>query len=695
DGGRVDDLAAQETAADDDGWDDDIAGDDEADAFFTADDQSRRHRFGFRRGSGTDDDAAAEVSGAMEPGFEDVTGDPAGGGHAAEVLDSPRGDPYPGVPGGGPPVDEPPVIQPLSEMPLLDDGDGRLEVTPIGSSARDGAAEEPEVEDEYGEWRGEGSRIPASWFADVDEDEIEIEDMRPVDADEEPPLLEAGGMFDVGDILEPLPDPGQGLEEAGEPLAPMTGPSGYEEPRYQAPPQMAVEPPDLFDPGDEGEAPDLLGEAAALMSGETPAVSDAPLWDETAEMDSVGVPEPPPLPGGGAEPWDAPPLVAAAEPPWGTEPDVRGGIAADPPIDPNAAVYDVVEDDLDRAPAAEPPAVDPTGPLDWSEEIFGGAATMEHRDLAEAVARASTEDTQLQALSAAMPGLESGVVGFEDVEDLGTDEYYVPAPRSDLGARVLTGLILVSLLFGSLWVSGGMLAGFIGVMMMVGLTEYFTTLRHKGFAPLVIFGYLGAVGALAGTWAWGPIAIPAAIISTTVVVFFFYAFAPRRRDALVNGGLTVMGMAWITGTVAFAIPIIASEDYRVLVFALVAATVAMDVGAYGFGRAWGSAQMSPVLSPNKSIEGLAGGIVMAIGVALGIGLLMEPFDIRSGAALGLVVAVAAPLGDLAESMFKRSLGVKDMGAILPGHGGIMDRVDAFLFVIPPVWVLYQLLGYLS
>ena len=75
--------------------------------------------------------------------------------------------------------------------------------------------------------------------------------------------------------------------------------------------------------------------------------------------------------------------------------------------------------------------------------------------------------------------------------------------------------------------------------------------------------------------------------------------------------------------------------------------------------------------------------------SIAIGFFLEPFDIRSGAALGLVVAVFAPLGDLAESMFKRSLGVKDMGAILPGHGGILDRVDAFLFVIPAVWVLYS------
>jgi phosphatidate cytidylyltransferase len=77
------------------------------------------------------------------------------------------------------------------------------------------------------------------------------------------------------------------------------------------------------------------------------------------------------------------------------------------------------------------------------------------------------------------------------------------------------------------------------------------------------------------------------------------------------------------------------------------------------------------------------------------GHLFEPFDLRSGAALGLVVAFVAPIGDLVESMVKRSLGVKDMGTILPGHGGILDRVDAFLFVVPAAWALYWALGFLG
>jgi phosphatidate cytidylyltransferase len=87
-------------------------------------------------------------------------------------------------------------------------------------------------------------------------------------------------------------------------------------------------------------------------------------------------------------------------------------------------------------------------------------------------------------------------------------------------------------------------------------------------------------------------------------------------------------------------------------------------------------------------------VVLGIGVAVGAGYLFDEIGVRAGAALGLVVAVMAPLGDLAESMVKRSLGVKDMGSILPGHGGILDRIDAFLFVLPAAWVLFETMGML-
>jgi phosphatidate cytidylyltransferase len=298
-------------------------------------------------------------------------------------------------------------------------------------------------------------------------------------------------------------------------------------------------------------------------------------------------------------------------------------------------------------------------------------------------------------MAAAMPGVESGVVGFEDVADLSTGERYQEAPRSDYAARVGTGALLLVFLLGTMFVGGAAMAVFIGAMALLGIWEFYGTLRRLEFQPLGLLGYLGGLGLLVAVWFHGPVAVPIALSLLVVVVFFVYAFSPLRQDALANGGLTVLAVAWVAGTVAFATPILRQEEFRILVMALVAATVAMDIGAFSFGRVWGSRALAPVVSPNKSVEGLIGGIAVTMGAGLAFGLLAEPFDIRSGLALGAVVSVMAPLGDLAESMVKRSLGVKDMGTILPGHGGVLDRIDGFLFVLPAAWLLYQVTGFLG
>jgi len=333
---------------------------------------------------------------------------------------------------------------------------------------------------------------------------------------------------------------------------------------------------------------------------------------------------------------------------------------------------------------------------DITEQIYTTSVTTEHRGFAEELDRFGEEDTEWQAISAAMPGVGTGVVGFDDVADLGDEEDVYQAPsRSELGTRALTGVVLVGFLLGTVWVGGAAAAAFVGLLVALGLGEFYGTLRHRGFRPLAIFGYLGGIGLYAATWFHGPIAIPVGLGLAAVMVFFVYAFAPTRRDALTNGGLTLLGIAWVMATAAFAVPILESTHYKQLLLAVVVVTAAMDIGAYSVGRTWGRRALAPVLSPNKSVEGLIGGIVTCMAAAVALGYFIEPFDLGSGIALGLVICVAAPIGDLAESMIKRSLGVKDMGTILPGHGGILDRIDAFLFVIPAAWVLFTINGLLG
>jgi phosphatidate cytidylyltransferase len=120
--------------------------------------------------------------------------------------------------------------------------------------------------------------------------------------------------------------------------------------------------------------------------------------------------------------------------------------------------------------------------------------------------------------------------------------------------------------------------------------------------------------------------------------------------------------------------------------------IAYDVVGYFVGSQFGKSRLAPTISPNKTIEGLIGGMTGAIIVAVLIVKQIHPWgDLGHAFALGVTIAVMAPLGDLAESMLKRDLGIKDFGTILPGHGGVLDRFDALLFCLPAVYFLARAL----
>ena len=159
---------------------------------------------------------------------------------------------------------------------------------------------------------------------------------------------------------------------------------------------------------------------------------------------------------------------------------------------------------------------------------------------------------------------------------------------------------------------------------------------------------------------------------------------------MANLALTISVMVWV-GLGTYAMMIVVSEDYRPLVVGVVVVVAAMDIAQYFVGRTLGRHQLSPWVSPKKTVEGLVGGVI----VALGLGALLHfvpPFELTSGLAIGAAVAVLSPLGDLAMSAAKRALDLKDMGSILPGHGGFLDRIDGLLFVIPAAWAIFVWAG---
>jgi phosphatidate cytidylyltransferase len=225
--------------------------------------------------------------------------------------------------------------------------------------------------------------------------------------------------------------------------------------------------------------------------------------------------------------------------------------------------------------------------------------------------------------------------------------------------------------------------------------EMFQALRTRGYQPATLLG-LVASGALVTAAYWkGETAIPLVLGLSVVFSLLWYLIGVTRQAPTMNVAVTVFGIAYVGLLGSFAALILTfPDDHGIgVLLGVVLAVAANDIGAFFVGRQAGRSPLAPDISPNKTWEGLIGGAVASVAVSwvvLGV-IGIHPWDGGSALALGLVVAVVAPLGDLCESMLKRDLGVKDMGSVLPGHGGLLDRFDGLLFALPAAYYLCRLL----
>lgn len=333
-----------------------------------------------------------------------------------------------------------------------------------------------------------------------------------------------------------------------------------------------------------------------------------------------------------------------------------------------------------------------------SEEYLKGT-TQEYVGLAEDVERASAEEWEQQAVAASLAGVESGLVGFGDVSgtESESEESYEAAEQaasSDLTMRIGSAIVIFGLFLGSLILGGWWFSVFVILLMVVALGEFYATVRVRGYRPLALFGLLGVAMMGIGAQMVGPLAIGGWAAATAIGTVLFFSLTPRR-DALSNASVTVLGMAW-TGMLSFAI-LVADGPHPVSQILFVVIVIASnDIGGYFAGRSFGRRKLAPNVSPNKTVEGFIGGLLLAAVVAAVLAVFPPWAEIGLTRALVIagLISIFAPLGDLAESMVKRNLGVKDMGSVLPGHGGMLDRVDGFLFAVPAIYVLFRGFGLL-
>jgi phosphatidate cytidylyltransferase len=195
---------------------------------------------------------------------------------------------------------------------------------------------------------------------------------------------------------------------------------------------------------------------------------------------------------------------------------------------------------------------------------------------------------------------------------------------------------------------------------------------------------------------YGETALPLVTALTVGSTFLWYLLGVERARPTVNIAVTLLGYLWVGFLGSYAALLLTFPNRVGIAFLVgaVLATVANDVGGLLFGRQIGSRPLAPEVSPNKTWEGIVGGAMASILVSVIVLRYipgMFPWDGGKAFWLGLTVAVVAPLGDLAESMIKRDVGIKDMGTILPGHGGVLDRFDALLWTLPATYYLVRLL----
>ncbi|MDY6917757.1 MAG: CDP-archaeol synthase [Chloroflexota bacterium] len=250
--------------------------------------------------------------------------------------------------------------------------------------------------------------------------------------------------------------------------------------------------------------------------------------------------------------------------------------------------------------------------------------------------------------------------------------------------RLLTALVLLPLIV-IIWFGGPAYSLTVAVAAALGLLEFF---HMKGFSwrhPLTLFGLL-----------WVLLLILAAHFATTysllvlsaAVVFSLVWVVSRSsvEQASHDWAWTLAGIIYVGWMLSYFIPLRALEGGRDWVFVALFATFAVDTSAFFIGRAWGRHPLAPRVSPGKTWEGTIGGFLAAIAACLILAAVLPSVAVGwKVAVLGVLIGVFAQLGDLAESMLKRSAGVKDASRLMPGHGGLLDRLDSIIFSVVVVY----------
>lgn len=273
----------------------------------------------------------------------------------------------------------------------------------------------------------------------------------------------------------------------------------------------------------------------------------------------------------------------------------------------------------------------------------------------------------------------------------------------ELGRRVAVAAVGIPAVLAALWIGGWALGVLLAAAAVIATTELYGLAAARGVEPYTVAGAAGSGAIVLIATAHPTPAEAASLVLGVLVAVALVALAASvwlrwpGGEPLASIAVTMLGPVYIGCTLAFASFLRSLPSVGFVLLPLVCVWVC-DSAAYFAGRAWGRAKLFPAASPGKTVVGGVAGLIGATvtgAVVAWLTLAGVPgtgVTVAMGALLGALIGIVAPIGDVSKSVLKREAGVKDSGRILPGHGGVLDRIDALLFVFPVTYGTLVLLG---
>lgn len=257
--------------------------------------------------------------------------------------------------------------------------------------------------------------------------------------------------------------------------------------------------------------------------------------------------------------------------------------------------------------------------------------------------------------------------------------------------RIITAVIGIPLLIVIIWFGEPWFTLLIAVMTGIGSLEFYKMVTALKIQPFTYLGIIFIILLVLSPHCPYPVTTPFLITSMIAISLVWMLFRSQKGQAFSNWVWTLAGVLYIGWMLSYWINLRNLAIGKELVFWAMFTTFASDTSAFFIGRTWGKRPLAPAISPGKTWEGAFGGLFSSAIASVILRLMLPlPFNYWQTALLGGVISIFAQLGDLAESLLKRNTGSKDASKLIPGHGGMLDRLDSLIFTGPVVYYCVML-----